>query len=92
MKASVIGSDGLSEVEGGYDWIVSNPPFHTGVEQDTSIAHDFIQDARGRLHRKGRLVLVANRHLPYSSWLDQVFGHHELLHRDTRYHVLAASN
>jgi 16S rRNA G1207 methylase RsmC len=41
---------------------------------------------------RGRLILVANRHLPYARWLEESFRSHRLLDGDQRYHVFLAEN
>jgi 16S rRNA (guanine1207-N2)-methyltransferase len=58
-----------------YDVIVTNPPFHAqrGVDRP-DIGRRFISVAAESLHSKGRLWLVANRHLPYEAVLTQEFG------------------
>lgn len=58
-----------------YDVIVTNPPFHTGGREDRpDIGRRFIRVAADSLRPAGRLWLVANRHLPYESVLDEHFG------------------
>lgn len=58
-----------------YDVIVTNPPFHTGNRTDRpDIGRRFITVAAESLAPHGRLLLVANRHLPYESVLTQSFG------------------
>jgi len=58
-----------------YDVIVTNPPFHTGSREDRpDIGRRFITVAAAALTPGGRLLLVANRHLPYESVLTQSFG------------------
>ena len=58
-----------------YDVIITNPPFHTGSREDRpDIGRRFIQVAAAALHRGGRLWLVANRHLPYETVLNEGFG------------------
>ena len=65
-------TEGLSRT---YDVIVTNPPFHTGSREDRpDIGRRFIQVAAAALKRGGRLWLVANRHLPYESVLNESFG------------------
>jgi 16S rRNA (guanine1207-N2)-methyltransferase len=39
MTATVLASDGLSHLEGSFDWIISNPPFHQGIRNDLDIAN-----------------------------------------------------
>lgn len=58
-----------------YDFIVTNPPFHAQGRVDrTDIGQRFISVAAAALNPKGRLLLVANRHLPYEAQLRQHFA------------------
>lgn len=58
-----------------YDFIVSNPPFHTqGHGERPDIGRAFIAAAADALNPGGRFWLVANRNLPYESVLDARFG------------------
>lgn len=58
-----------------YDFIVSNPPFHTqGHGERPDIGRAFIAAAGDALLPGGRFWLVANRNLPYESVLDARFG------------------
>ena len=53
-----------------YDFIVSNPPFHAQGRADRpDIGRAFIAAAANALRDGGRLLLVANRHLPYEAEL-----------------------
>ena len=90
MQAELLASDGLGEVAGRYDWIVSNPPFHRGVSNDLDIAADFFRMAGTFLAENGRIVVVFNRHLPYSKWLEQAFGKVERLAGNGEYIVVGA--
>jgi 16S rRNA (guanine1207-N2)-methyltransferase len=58
-----------------YDFIVMNPPFHAQSRADrTDIGRRFIAVAAEALRPRGRLVLVANRHLPYEAVLGERFA------------------
>jgi 16S rRNA (guanine1207-N2)-methyltransferase len=59
---------------GVYDAVVMNPPFHTGREGDPELGRAFITAARSCLRPKGTLYMVANRHLPYETTLEQCFA------------------
>ena len=60
---------------GTYDVIVSNPPFHTTQRAARpEIGQAFIRAAADALRKRGRLWLVANRHLPYEQVLGAHFG------------------
>ncbi len=66
-----------------YDAIVSNPPFHQGRADLPQLGQAFIASAADALGAGGRLLLVANRHLPYESLLRARFGEvHVLAERD----------
>ncbi|MET0814913.1 MAG: methyltransferase [Pseudoxanthomonas sp.] len=58
-----------------YDFIVTNPPFHTQSRADRpDVGRRFIAVAAESLKPGGRLFLVANRHLPYEAVLNASFG------------------
>lgn len=62
-------------IDGAYDVIVCNPPFHAQGRADRpDIGRRFIAVAAQALKPGGRLWLVANRHLPYEAELDARFG------------------
>lgn len=70
----VLASDRFSDVSGRYQLIVTNPPFHTGIDTDYRFAQDLFSHARQHLTRNGQLWIVANRHLPYEEWAAEHFG------------------
>lgn len=57
---------GLTET---YDAILMNPPFHTGQATDVDLGRAFLTAAISALRRGGKLLLVANRQLPYEAVL-----------------------
>lgn len=87
----VIASDGLNEVSGQYDWIVSNPPFHAGQKTDYTIAEQFFHDAAKRLSRRGRLTIVANSFLGYNELLERHFKHVVEVVNTRKYKIIEAS-
>ena len=67
--------DVTTGVQERYDFIVSNPPFHTQSRADRpDVGRRFIAVAAESLKPGGRLFLVANRHLPYEAVLNASFG------------------
>jgi 16S rRNA (guanine1207-N2)-methyltransferase len=55
-----------------YDAILMNPPFHTGQDTDVDLGRAFLTVAAASLKRNGKLLLVANRQLPYEPLLDSL--------------------
>lgn len=86
----VLASDVYSSVEGEFDEIVSNPPFHKGFETDHSITQRLVSGAVEHLAPGGALTLVVNRFLPVPAQLDEHFGGFEVLAEDRRYRVYRA--
>ena len=89
----VLPSDSAQAVIGErFDLVVTNPPFHQGGIQTTSIAERFIQDAARILEPHGRFYLGANRFLKYETTLTSCFKQVQEVAGNSRYKVLFASN
>ncbi|NWF36013.1 methyltransferase [Mariprofundus sp. KV] len=54
---------------GNMEWIVCNPPFHTGQDRDIELGQKIILNGCRALKPGGEIYLVANRKLPYESVL-----------------------
>lgn len=61
------------QLQGGFDMVVTNPPFHTGRVGEPALGQGFIAAAAALLKPSGTLWLVANRHLPYEAALAEAF-------------------
>lgn len=77
-------------VERRYDWIVMNPPFHQGRAAEPEIGRRLIETAAKALKPGGRLVMVANRQLPYEAVLSNAFASSQEIARDNRFKVFLA--
>jgi 16S rRNA (guanine1207-N2)-methyltransferase len=84
-----LASDLTAEVrDQQFDLVVSNPPFHQGVDVTTGIATQMIHEVPDVLRPGGRLRLVANRFLPYHREMRAVFGNVTTIAETGRYVVL----
>lgn len=73
-----------------YDVIVMNPPFHQGRAAEPGIGQRLIGVAARSLRKGGRLLLVANRQLPYEQIIRGEFESFEETARDEGFKVLTA--
>ncbi|TAM99599.1 MAG: methyltransferase, partial [Rhizobiaceae bacterium] len=71
-----------------YDTVVMNPPFHAGRAAEPHLGQQMIRMAAQALKPGGRLILVANRPLPYEAVLAEAFSTHGEFARDDRFKVL----
>ncbi|MBT0586896.1 class I SAM-dependent methyltransferase [Alteromonas oceanisediminis] len=91
MDADIVASHGLGSVSKRFDHIVTNPPFHTGVDTDYEITERFIQAVPQHLTARGSLTLVANRFLPYPDAIQQYLHRHADLVRSNKFTVYSAA-
>lgn len=74
----------------GHDFIVMNPPFHTGRKPDPSLGRAFIAAAARSLAPRGTLWMVANRQLAYEDVLADCFATVEPVSQSNRFKVIRA--
>ena len=91
MGAEIFSSDGLGGLEASFDLIISNPPFHQGHKTKSRMSMHLLEDAGNYLNANGSVVVVVNRHLPYSGWLEGKFRKTQVLASNSQYQVLHAT-
>lgn len=74
-----------------YDWVIMNPPFHTGRAADPELGKRFIDVAASTLPSGGRLLMVANKNLPYEKTLETRFRRIEKLAEGDGFKVFEAT-
>lgn len=82
--------DVTTGLPGLYDAIVMNPPFHTGQATDVDLGRAFLKVAAASLKRGGKLLLVANRQLPYEAALEASGLAWRKITEDRIYKILSA--
>lgn len=78
---TLIASNGLAQVKGRFNYVITNPPFHTGVNTDYSVAERFFINVKQHLTLNGELFVVANDFLRYPPLIDASLSKHTVLER-----------
>jgi len=73
-----------------YHWVIMNPPFHSGRVAEPELGRRFIQVAGSTLPSGGRLLMVANRNLPYEDTLQKTFKKFKQLEERDGFKVIEA--
>ena len=76
LEGKVYPSDGYSDVPAGLQHIITNPPFHAGLNTHYQATEQMMLQAPRLLTKGGDLLLVANAFLRYPPFLEQAFGPH----------------
>ncbi|WP_432697483.1 methyltransferase [Marinobacterium sp. YM272] len=63
-QAEVIASDAGDSLEGTFDIILCNPPFHAGFGVEGDLTDRFLRQARRLLDSNGTACFVVNQHIP----------------------------
>ena len=77
-------------VEEKYDVIVMNPPFHRARAAEPEVGAGMVRAAAKALRPGGRLLMVANRQLPYERVLAAAFSRHDEIAADGMFKVFSA--
>ncbi|QPB84595.1 methyltransferase [Pseudoalteromonas rubra] len=89
-EAELVLSDGLRQLKGRFDAIISNPPFHTGIKTDYDIAEGFIKGVTEHMGKGSQLHIVANSFLKYPPLIEACFGQCDTLIKNTKFAVYRA--
>ncbi|HHE9474685.1 TPA: 16S rRNA (guanine(1207)-N(2))-methyltransferase RsmC [Haemophilus influenzae] len=92
LQGEVYASDVFSNIEGKFDLIISNPPFHDGIDTAYRAVTELITQAKWHLNQGGELRIVANAFLPYPELLRQHFGDYEVLAQTGKFKVYSVKN
>jgi len=73
-----------------YDWVIMNPPFHSDRKAEPELGQAFIGAAASILPKGGRLLMVANKNLPYEKTLTRVFRSMKPLKESAGFKIIEA--
>lgn len=79
LSGNVFASNSLSKVEGQFQHIVSNPPFHQGTKTSYRATEDFLRGISLHMKNKADISVVANSFLQYIPIMKQYIGKTETL-------------
>ncbi|WP_047049813.1 16S rRNA (guanine(1207)-N(2))-methyltransferase RsmC [Vibrio mexicanus] len=91
LNGRVFASDVYSDTAKDYQFIVSNPPFHAGLDTSYSATETLLADAPNHQSQTGHLYIVANSFLKYPPIIEQAFGHCETLSKTNKFAIYHAS-
>ncbi|MCG9596467.1 16S rRNA (guanine(1207)-N(2))-methyltransferase RsmC [Vibrio sp. Isolate25] len=90
LKGCVFASDIYSGTSNDYHFIISNPPFHAGLDTSYSATETLLADAPKYLNTQGQLLIVANSFLKYPPIIQQAFGNCETLNKTNKFAIYYA--
>ena len=87
LDIDVVASNGLQDLTPKFTAVITNPPFHTGIQTDYSVTENFIAGIKNYLTSEGSLILVANQFLRYAELLEKRFKTVSLIEQTTQFSV-----
>jgi 16S rRNA (guanine1207-N2)-methyltransferase len=87
----IVASDVFSHVDGPFDLIISNPPFHQGIATNYEIVSSFFAGCASRLKPGGRVIIVANKFLPYERQMAEALTSPVVVAQNDKFKVLSAT-
>lgn len=64
VSAEVIAANCADSIEGQFELIICNPPFHSGFNVENSLTDRFLSQTAAKLQRNGVACFVVNQHIP----------------------------
>ncbi|PWI32084.1 16S rRNA (guanine(1207)-N(2))-methyltransferase RsmC [Vibrio albus] len=90
LKGHVFASDVYSDTADDYDFLISNPPFHSGLDTSYSATETLLQQAPEHLSAHGELFIVANSFLKYPPIINTAFGNYATLNKTSKFAIYHA--
>lgn len=90
LDATFTATDVYTALQGPYDYLISNPPFHAGLKTFYAATEDFIAQAPQYLTPNGQLIIVANSFLRYPPLLEESLGTCEITAKSNKFNIYTA--
>jgi 16S rRNA (guanine1207-N2)-methyltransferase len=91
LTGRVFASDIYSDTGDDYHFIVSNPPFHSGLDTSYSATETLLAKAPRQMNKKGELYIVANSFLKYPPIIEQAFGQCDTVNKTSKFAIYHAA-
>lgn len=88
LSVQVTLDDCAAQLEGGYDWIICNPPFHQGFSTSSALAEKFLSQIKTLLSAQGKALVVVNQFIPVERMAQGKFTHIETVRNEHGFKVL----
>jgi 16S rRNA (guanine1207-N2)-methyltransferase len=79
LTGRIFPSNSLSDVQGKYDYVISNPPFHQGLKTNYQATETFLSKIKPHLKPRGQVTVVANSFLRYQAIMEEEIGRTKIL-------------
>lgn len=89
---SVIAGDAGDMVEGRFDSLLCNPPFHQGFSIDGDLTNRFLASAKRLLNPNGRALFVVNTFIPLEQRAKQFFAKVEVVSNNGSFKLVALAH
>ncbi|MFV0574353.1 MAG: 16S rRNA (guanine(1207)-N(2))-methyltransferase RsmC [Vibrio sp.] len=90
LTGKVFASDIYSDIDAKYDYLISNPPFHSGLDTEYSAAETLLSQAPKHMKHQAKMIIVANNFLKYPPIINQAFGHCDVLNKNNKFTIYQA--
>ncbi|RQW63843.1 16S rRNA (guanine(1207)-N(2))-methyltransferase RsmC [Vibrio viridaestus] len=90
LSGHVFATDVYSDVESDFNFIVSNPPFHSGLDTSYNATETLLEQAPKHLKGSGELIIVANSFLKYPPIITNSFGKCLTLDKTNKFSIYQA--
>lgn len=87
LSVHVSADDLGKQIQGQFDFILCNPPFHTGFDVQTDLTRRFLQAARSKLTERGQAFFVVNSFVGLEKRAQGLFSQITLLENDGQFKV-----
>ena len=92
IQYEVVAGDAGDQVNGRFDVLLCNPPFHQGFSVDGTLGNKFLSSAKRLLASGGQALFVVNTFIPLEHRAKQYFHRVEVLANNGSFKLVAMGN